>query len=207
MAVRKIYATGQTWGGVTRNHGHVQLDGLVGQVAYFAGAGGGYLTGHNVASNSEIDASVGASIPVWRDATQEVRVGTQLIYFGYDKNLSGFSLGQGGYFSPQDYFAVLFPVTYRNQVTPDLRFSVGGTVGYQTYRSKSSDIFPNDPSLQAQLVSLAATSGANTTLGGSHGSGVAGGANGEIDYRVNGNLHIGARAGFDHSGSFSEGLA
>jgi predicted Zn-dependent protease len=200
----KDYRTGETWGGVTRNRGHIQLDGLVGRVAYFAGAGGGYLTGHNVASNTEIDASVGASTPVWHDATQEVRVGTQLIYFSYDKNLSGFSLGQGGYFSPQDYFAVLFPVTYRNQVTPDLRFSVGGTVGWQTYRSKSSDVFPNDSALQAQLASLAST-GVSSTLSGSHGSGVAGGANGEIDYRVNGNLHIGARAGFDKSGSFTEG--
>ena len=169
----------------------------MGQVAYFGGLGGGYLTGHNVASNSEIDASVGGSIPVWRNQTQEVRVGTQLIYFSYDKNLAGFSLGQGGYFSPQDYFAVLFPVTYRNQVTPDLRFSVGGSVGWQTYRSKASDVFPNDAALQAQLVGLAATTGASTTVSGTHGSGVAGGANGEIDYRVSGNLHIGARAGFD----------
>jgi predicted Zn-dependent protease len=202
----KDYRTGETFGGVTRNHGHAQIEGQVGLANYFVGAGGGYLTGHNVASNSEIDAGAGMSYPVWRTPTQEVRVGTQLIYFAYDKNLGGFSLGQGGYFSPQDYFAVLFPVTYRNQVTPDFRFTVGGTVGFQTYRSKNSAVFPNDSTLQAQLVSLAATTGQTTVQNGSHGAGVAGGVNGEVDYRVNGNLHIGARAGFDHSGSFSEGV-
>jgi hypothetical protein len=201
----KDYRTGDSWGGVTRNHGHAQLEGQYGLWNFFGGAGGGYLTGHNVASNSEVDASIGGSYPVWRTSSQEVRVGSQLIYFAYDKNLSGFSLGQGGYFSPQDYFAVLFPVTYRDQWSPDLRFSVGGTVGFQTFRSKSSNVFPNNATLQAQLVALSATTFQTTVNNGSHGAGVAGGVNGEIDYRVNRNLHIGARAGFDHSGSFSEG--
>jgi predicted Zn-dependent protease len=201
----KDYRTGETWGGVTRNHGHAQLEAQVGQFNLFGGAGGGYLTGSNVASNTEVDASIGGSYPVWRTPTQEVRVGTQLIYFAYDKNLSGFSLGQGGYFSPQDFFAVLFPVTYRDQWSPDLRFSVGGTVGFQTFRSKASNVFPNDAALQAQLVALSATSFQTTVNSGSHGAGVAGGVNGDIDYRVNGNLHIGARVGFDHSGSYSEG--
>ena len=197
----KDYRTGQTWGGVTRNRGHIQLDGTVGTVNYFVGAGGAYLTGHDVASNSEIDAIAGASVPVWHDSTKEVRVGTTLVYFGFDKNLSGFSLGQGGYFSPQDYFAVLFPVSFRHQVTPDLVYTLGGSVGWQTFRSKNSDVFPNDAALQAQL----ASTGGITQEYGNHGSGVAGGVNGSIDYRVNGNLHIGARAGFDHSGNFSEG--
>jgi predicted Zn-dependent protease len=202
----KDYRTGETFGGVTRNHGHVQLEGQIGLANYFVGAGGGYLVGHNVASNSEIDATIGGSYPVWRTPTQEVRVGSQLIYFGYDKNLAGFSLGQGGYFSPQDYFAILFPVNYRNQITPDLRFGVGGTVGFQTFRSANSSVFPNNSALQSQLVSLAATTGQTTVLGGGHGAGIAGGVNGDIDYRVNANLHIGARAGFDHSGTYSEGV-
>lgn len=201
----KDYRTGETWGGVTRNHGHIQVDGSVGLVNYYAGAGGGVLLGHNVASNTEYDAGAGATYPVWRTTTQEVRVGTNLVYFGYDKNLSGFSLGQGGYFSPEHYYAILFPVTYRDQYSPDLRFSIGGSVGYQTYNSKSSDVFPNNSALQAQLVAQSATSGVNTKIGSSHGSGLAGGVNGDIDYRVNGNLHIGSRIGFDHSGSFSEG--
>ena len=68
-----------------------------------------------------MDAGIGATYPVWRTRTQEVRVGSEVFYFAYDKNLGGFSLGQGGYFSPQDYFAVLFPVTYRDQYSPDLR--------------------------------------------------------------------------------------
>jgi hypothetical protein len=83
---------------------------------------------------------------------------------------------------------------------------VGGTVGFQTFRSANSSVFPNNSALQSQLVSLAATTGQTTVLGGGHGAGIAGGVNGDIDYRVNANLHIGARAGFDHSGTYSEGV-
>jgi predicted Zn-dependent protease len=201
----KDVRSGEVWGGVTRNRGHIQVDGTAGLFTYFAGAGGGYLVGDKVASNTEIDAVAGLTYPVWRTPTQEVRIGTTAVYFSYDKNLGGFSLGQGGYFSPQQYAALLFPVTYRDQYSPDLRFSIGGSVGYQNFHERSSPVFPNNASLQAQLVALAPTTGAATTIAGANGSGIAGGVNGEIDYRVNPNLHIGARAGFDHSGIFSEG--
>jgi tetratricopeptide (TPR) repeat protein len=201
----KDVRTGETWGGVTRNRGHLQVDGTAGLFNWFAGAGGAYYEGDKVASNTEIDAAIGATYPVWHDATQEVRVGAEAIYFGFNKNLGGFTLGQGGYFSPQNYEAILFPVTWRNQVTPDLRFTLGGSVGFQHFDEKSSAVFPDNDALQAQLVSLSSTTGAVTRLSGGHASGVAGGVNGEIDYRVNTNLHIGARAGFDHSGDFSEG--
>jgi hypothetical protein len=197
--------SGKTWGGVTRNRGHIQIEGSIGQANYFIGAGGAYIDGDNVEHNTEVDAGAGVTYPVWQTPTQVVRVGTQVVYFGYTKNLDGFSFGQGGYFSPQDYAALLFPVSYRDQFTPDLMFSVGGSVGYQTYRSKSSNVFPNNSGAQSELAVLAPIVGASATLSGSHGSGLAGGVNGEIDYRVRENLHIGARAGFDHSGSFSEG--
>ena len=198
--------TNQDWGGVTRARGHIQLEGTAGLFNYYAGGGGGYLTGHDVASNTEIDAGAGADYRVWHTPTEEVRVGAELIYFGYNKNLSGFSLGQGGYFSPHEFYALLLPVTYRNQLTPDFRFSLGGAIGYQVYDQKSSNVFPNDAALQAQLVGLAAaTPGLATTINGGRGSGPAGGANGEFDYRVDHNLHVGARAGFDHAGDFTEG--
>jgi tetratricopeptide (TPR) repeat protein len=197
--------TGESFGGVTRNRGHIQLEGAFGKVYYYAGAGAGVLVGDRVRSNTEVDAGAGLSFPVWSTPTQEVRVGTDLVYFDFARNLETFTVGGGGYFSPQNFFALLFPVTYKEQLTPDLVYSVGGSVGFQTFRQKSTPIFP-DADLQSQLVSLAATQGNTaTTIGGSHTFGVAGGAHGDIDYRVNDNLHIGARAGFDKSGNFTEG--
>ncbi len=198
--------SGQNWGGVTRNRGHVQLEGAVGTVSYYAGAGGGVYEGTDVKSNTEVEAGAGFSLPVWTTPTQEVRVGTDLVYFGFDKNLGNFTLGNGGYFSPQQFFAALFPVNYKQQLTPDLSYSVGGSVGVQTFRAKSQLVFPNDPQRQTALEQLATTNtGVATRNAGFNDTGVAGGAHADIDYRLTQNLHVGARAGFDRSGNFTEG--
>ena len=75
----------------------------------------------------------GGSYPVWRgQANNEVRIGLDLVYFAYDKNLRFFSLGQGGYFSPQSYFAALFPVHYTSK-SDDLDWSIGGSVGVAVF--------------------------------------------------------------------------
>ena len=197
--------SGESWGGVTRNRGRLQLEGSVGTVSYYAGAGGAGLFGSNVKSNTEVEAGAGFNLPVYTTDTQEVRTGLNLVYFAYDRNLGSFSFGNGGYFSPQQFFAALVPVTYRQQLTPDLVYTVGGSIGVQTFRAKSTNVFPNDPGLQAQLVALSATTGVPTKNAGFSDLGPGGGASGEIDYRVNDNLHIGAKAGFDRSGNFTEG--
>ncbi len=198
--------TGENWGGVTRNRGHAQLEGTVGTVSYYAGAGGGVLVGDHVKSNTEVEAGAGFNLPVWTTPTQEVRTGLDLVYFAFNKNLDNFSFGSGGYFSPQQFFAALIPVNYKQQVTPDLSYSVGGSVGVQTFRAKSALVFPNDPSQQAALNQLATTNtGVATRFAGFNDTGVAGGAHADIDYRVTNDLHIGARAGFDRSGNFTEG--
>ncbi len=197
--------TGETWGGVTRNRGRVQIEGSVGTVSYYASAAGAELLGHNVKSNTEVEAGAGFSLPVYTTPTQEVRTGLNLVYFGYNRNLGNFTFGSGGYFSPQQFFAILVPVSYRQQLTPDLTYTVGASIGVQTFRAKGSDVFPNNPALQAQLAASATTTGIATQVGGFHDLGPGGGASGEIDYRVNDNLHIGAKAGFDRSGNFTEG--
>ena len=203
--------TGQTWGGVTRNRGHIQLEGAVGTIGYYVGVGGGGLYGTHVKSNTEMDAGAGFTLPVYTTPTKEIRTGLNLVYFGYDRNLGNFTFGSGGYFSPQQFFAALIPVTFRHQLTPDLVYTLGASIGVQSFRAKGSDVFPNNPGLQSQLVSLAATNAAaggtvvNTRLAGFHDIGPGGGARAEIDYRVTDNLHVGAKAGFDRSGNFTEG--
>jgi cellulose synthase operon protein C len=199
-------SSGQEFGGVTRNRIQAQIDGAIGPAYVYANVSGAYLFGDNVERNSDVSAGAGFSYPIYTSPTQEVRAGTNLVYFGYDKNLEGFTLGQGGYFSPQTYFAALFPINLRQQVSPDLVFNIGGSVGFQTFSESSSPIFPNSSILQNELVAAAATTpGLATTNQGGHFSGVAGGAHADVDYRLTPNFHIGASAGFDHSGDFTEG--
>ncbi len=201
--------TGERWGGVTRNRVYAQLEGSVGTTYYYAGAGAAAFLGEQVASNTDVEAGAGVSTPVWTTPTQEVRVGANAVYFGFRRNEGNFTVGSGGYFSPQQYFALLFPVTYKQQLTPDITYTVGGTVGAQTFRAKTEPVFLTGRGangLEAQLQQeISTTNNFNTRFPGFAGTGIAGGVNGEIDYRLNDNLHVGAKAGFDRSGNFTEG--
>jgi cellulose synthase operon protein C len=198
-------ATGIRWGGVTRERGHAQLEMSVREANFYAGGGYAALNGLNVESNTEYEIGAGGSYPIWKgQSNNEVRIGLDLVYFAYDKNLRFFSLGQGGYFSPQSYFATLFPVRYTSK-SDDLDWSIGGSVGYQVYNENSSPVFPDNASLQSQLVTLAATTPGLLTSYPSHSaSGLVGGAEGSLDYRVSDNFRIGGRASYQHAGNWSE---
>ena len=172
--------------------------------------GGGYasLKGLNVESNTEYQMGAGGTYPVWRGPSgDEVRIGLDLVYFAYDKNLRFFTLGQGGYFSPQSYFATLLPVRYISK-GDSLDWSIGGSVGYQVYNESASPVFPNNPGLQNQLLVTAAnTPGLLTSYPSRSASGVVGGAEGSLDYRVSDNFRIGGRASYQHAGNWSETIA
>jgi hypothetical protein len=196
--------SGTTWGGVTRNRGHGQVEITAGLGNLYAGGGYALLDGYNVASNQEFEAGAGGSYPVWRGETDEVRLGLDFVYFSFAKNLGSFTQGHGGYFSPQSFFASVIPVTY-SQTLDNLIWSVGGSLGYQTYSQRSSPVFPNNPALQASLENLAAfTPGVVTSYPSQHGSGLAGGAHGEFAYHVSPSLHLGGRASFQHAGDWNE---
>ena len=196
--------SGITWGGVTSTRAHGQLEFGVGKGYLYAGGGYDSLTGRNVKSNTEIEFGAGGAYPVYKTPTDEVKVGLDLVYFGYNSNLSYFTLGQGGYFSPQSYFAALIPVSY-TQTLKDLTWSIGGAIGYQTYTQKSSPVFPNNASLQGQLDTLAAsTPGLVSFYPGKTASGVTGGVSGTIEYRASPSLRLGAKAQFQSTGDWNQ---
>ena len=200
-------ATGQKWGGVTKNRVYANLEGSVGDTYYYVGGGAAAFTGNQVAFNWDAEAGAGFSTPVWSDANKEVRVGANAVYFGFERNLGNFTLGNGGYFSPQHYFAFLIPASFKHQVTDDLVYNIQGSIGVQTYHARSEPVFPNHDGYQVALSQLYQSGNSNLFpyFSGFGGTGPAGGVRGDIDYRLTPNLHVGAQAGFDRSGNFTEG--
>jgi hypothetical protein len=55
----------------------------------------------------------------------------------YDKDLSGYTLGQGGYYSPQEYVSFALPVTWRKR-TENWSWELGGSVSWS--HSKTDDV-------------------------------------------------------------------
>ena len=191
------------WGGVTRTGGHGQIELTAGLANFYAGGGGASVTGTNVASNTMVEGGAGGAYPVWRDGGQEVRVGLDLVYFAYNQNLQYYSLGQGGYFSPQSYFAALVPVSYSSRGEA-LTWSVGGSIGYQTYHSNNSPVFPNDAGLQALLVAQGGCPAKLTYYPGTSSSGISGTLKGSLEYRASPSLLLGGRVSYQHAGDWSE---
>jgi hypothetical protein len=197
--------TGKTWGGVVRDTGRVSLETRQGLWNIYAMLGGSEYTGDHVKDNSMYEAAAGATYPVWRYYGEELRLGIDLHYNTFDKNLRYFTYGQGGYFSPQRMLTALIPITFHNQISRDLSYDLRGSVGYQQFAEKNTPYFPDDPALQAALVTAAASSpSVSTFFPGQRSSGITGGVSGEVDYRVSQNFSIGARAGFTQSGVYQE---
>jgi hypothetical protein len=197
------FGTNPTWGGVVKTGAHVAAfydDQMYGG---FGGVGVAWLTGTNVAQNSMLDAQAGAYFRPWKTDNWAIRVGISGYYASYDKNLSGFTFGQGGYFSPQDYEALTFPVEYTGH---EGRWSWLAAVaaGVQHFDANGGLVFPNNPGAQVALETL---SPATASYSGTHTFGPAINLKGQIEYAVDPTLTLGAAASFDNGNNWNEGIA
>ena len=196
--------TGQTWGGVTQTGGRVQLEATMGAGSAYALAGYASLDGDHVAHNTRREAGAGFSYPVWKQGDSSFTTGLDFVYFAYDNNQRGFTYGQGGYFSPQNYVALNLPLQYRSK-WGKLGYTVGGTIGYAHFREDSSPLFPDDPALQSQVE---AASLLNTTIPthnqGQIKNGLTGGLRVELNYPLTDSLSLIGAARYDKAADFDE---
>jgi len=197
---------GRDFGMVIRTGGRAQVEIPVG--AGFAYVGGGYsiFEGQEVARNTRVEAGAGFSYPVLRTEGGELRVGGDLVYFGYDRNLRFFTLGHGGYYSPQSFFAANIPVDYRGRAG-DFTYRLGGTAGFAVWRENATDVFPNSRFLQNQLIAAAAQDATNTLVtqypGQSQQNFIAG-LRADLNYAITPRINIGAGFQYDKSANWDE---
>ena len=104
--------TGEQWGSVTANGSSLGELGQGGAHGVWASLGYHWLLGDNVARNNRTTAMTGYYYKLVDSPSERVRTGLTFIHFGYDKDLSGYTLGQGGYWSPQNYNSISVPVSY-----------------------------------------------------------------------------------------------
>ncbi|WP_261831770.1 cellulose synthase complex outer membrane protein BcsC [Leminorella grimontii] len=134
--------TGTTWGGVRKNGAQLDLSydrggpsGLWGNVAFHQ------LTGKNVADNERMQAMAGYYYKVVNETHRQVRVGVNTMWWHYQKDLSDYTLGQGGYYSPQQYLSLSLPVLYRER-TENWSWEIGGSVSLSHAKTDGSPRYP-----------------------------------------------------------------
>ncbi|WP_431285731.1 cellulose synthase subunit BcsC-related outer membrane protein [Humitalea sp. 24SJ18S-53] len=196
--------SGTAWGGVARTGGRAQVELPLGPGYIYAGGGYATFDGQNVASNNRIEAGAGFSYPFFRSGNSELSSGVDLVYFAYDQNLRFFTVGQGGYYSPQSYAAINVPVDYRGRIG-DVGYRLGATAGYVTWREDASQVFPNNPVLQQQLVQAAATnSQLVTSYPGQSVTGFIGGVRADLDYALTDSTSLAGQFSYNKAADWDE---
>jgi hypothetical protein len=139
-------ATGTAWGAVDQRE--LRVDALIPLGSQWNAnlfAGSMQLDGRDVARNSGTRWGLGASRSVASSSFDYLVIGPYLLSESYDRDLSHFTLGHGGYFSPQSMQQLGLATDF---LTREARaFVMRGHIalGWQQHRSERTPYFPLNP--------------------------------------------------------------
>jgi Flp pilus assembly protein TadD len=192
------------WGGVVRTGGTVDLGIERFGNGVYASAGYFLLDGKDVASNSQYKLGGGAYWRLMDRPDQRLTFGLDLTAEGYDKNLSHFTLGHGGYFSPSWYLGLMLPLEWTGR-NGALAYRLAGGLGVQSFHEQASPYYPNSPALQSQLEALAATTpGTSTRFTGNSVTGLMYDLDAQLEYRLASRFFLGGQLGLNNASDYNE---
>lgn len=207
----KDRTTGITWGGVTSNgltlglsHDEGGVDGV------WASLGQHWLRGKNVENNHKTTAMGGYYYRLMERADERMRTGLTLMYWGYDKDLSEYTLGQGGYYSPQEYYSIGVPLNYAFR-TANWSVSLESSLSWSHAHSSSSDLYPLsglNSKISDAVIDLGfdgVAMGGETKGGSSSGFGYR--LQGLVERRLTDNLVLGGGVLYQHSDDYAPSRA
>lgn len=134
------------WGGVVANTGTVSFSSVPRNnavdrtVGFYASGSYSFLQGLNVPDNWSASGDAGLYWQMFQGFTLGFNGGAM----HYDRNLSYFSFGQGGYFSPQEYYLASIPISWYSQHARfeyQIKFSGGMQYLYED-KSKFYPVLP-----------------------------------------------------------------
>lgn len=199
--------SGQTWGQVTQNGLNIQLNYDDGDVGYYTSGGVWRYAGRNVEDNDAIKIGAGMYLRPLKADDRQLQVGSHISYQNFEENLGYYSFGHGGYFSPQNYISVSFPVEYTQEFT---KFSLGisGALGYQSYSQDEADYFPGQSAMQSELESYVLSGWAEEAqYSGESTDGIGYSFQARMGYKIKRDLSLEARLAYDTFGDYNESKA
>lgn len=134
--------TGTVWGGVLATGATLSMSWDQGlENGVWANIGYHKLTGTNVADNNRLRIMGGYYRRLINKPNELLTAGVNAMYWRYDRDLSNFTLGQGGYYSPQMYASIGLPVSYARR-WDDWSFYVQGSVSMSVARTNNQTYYP-----------------------------------------------------------------
>ncbi|MFM0001625.1 cellulose synthase subunit BcsC-related outer membrane protein [Paraburkholderia dipogonis] len=204
--------SGLEWGGITSTGGLASLAWDDGTSGLYVNGAVQYYKGDNVQGNVAVKGGGGVYTRLLKDADQTFTIGVNTTVMGYNKNLSYFTYGQGGYFSPQEYVILNLPIEWTGR-NGAFTYDVKGSIGVQHYRQDASNYFPlNDGSnRQSSAVGNAAQFGTSVQSNAQYPSqsktGVSYSLSAVGEYQLAPQLAFGATASLGNAYEYREYLA
>lgn len=135
--------TGIRWGGVVSNTATVKFDSapsngsVYKRFGEYASASYSLIQGRHVPDNWRGAANAGF---YWQ-MVQGLTVGVNAAGMHYQKNLKYFSFGQGGYFSPQEYYLASIPISWYSR-HPRFEYAIRFSGGVQYLNESATPYYP-----------------------------------------------------------------
>lgn len=145
-------ATGAVWGGVRSNGLSVWAGrDFFERLGLSFSGGAQLLQGRNVPVNTYLSFRTAVDWQFVDAPNTQLFAGAALSYWHYSQNLSGYTFGQGGYYSPQSYVALSLPLDWRGRLG-DFSYRLRPAVSYSVSRTDDSPFYPGDAALQQQAM-------------------------------------------------------
>jgi cellulose synthase operon protein C len=140
--------TGTSWGGVVQTGPYAGF-GLYRESYAVSGAVQfSEITGTHVLDNQFAGARLSGSWKLFSAAQTRTDLGVTLNYWTYEHNLSNYTFGSGGYYSPHSYVSVSTPLELTGRRAGWV-YKLSGSVSYTVSQVSSSAFYPDDPELQS----------------------------------------------------------
>lgn len=194
--------TGQVWGGVVATGVSGRLSTDIGAYSTSLSLNLAALTGTNVESNSRTQVRWALDRDVWRNNNSVVNLGVTVSAWHYGKDLSEYSFGHGGYYSPGGYASIALPVEWSGRKGA-FTWLARGSISVSRSRSGDSDYFPQSALLQSLARTRLAESGTAPVYPGSSGSGFGRSFRGALEYQITPNLSLGTLLELDRSAYYA----
>lgn len=185
--------TGEVWGGVRKNGVEFYSGYDIKKLGLFLQGSAHYLDGEQVKSNTAIMGRTGVDWSWIDDSEMRLTTGVALMYLAHGNDQQYYTFGHGGYWSPQDYKAISFPVQWTGRYHK-LSYLLRGSTSYSISSQDGADFYPTRSDLQTQARLQPLPEGYDSPVYGASSSTAFGyQLTGMLEYEVQEQWYIGAR--------------
>ena len=157
-----------------------------------------------------MQAGAGLYLDLYSEADTKISSGLSTTLMAYQKNLSNMTYGNGGYFSPQSFFALSVPLNLVG-TNGRLGYQLQTNLGLQRFRQNDAPYFPSNQSLQASATAAAAAANLlassninSATFAGSIRTALAYRFGGVLEYQLGPQLKLGGSLAIDNGRDYRE---